>query len=220
MGQEDKNIKWKETPKIMREGKNLYGVQRCVMKNSVVCFMFLKEVYRAYIIIILLFIGSMMNGYAVSKPINETLDQIDDKSNSFVVYSGDGYSISYPDKWRVVHNPDPISDVYIGDSMGHIGFTVLYFETSQSVAELNKTVNGNAMQTGMKISENEPVTLKGMEGYKTIYLFPMGGINQTHISYLFKKGNIVYNIKFGGQSRYMDSNAGLIDRIIQTIKIE
>ena len=180
------------------------------MKNGVICFMFLREVYRAYFIIILLFIGSMMNtSYAVSKSINKTLDQIDDKYNSFVIYSGDGYSIGYPKMWKVVHNPDPISDVYIGDSMGHIGFTVLYFETNQSVTEINKIAN-----------KNELVTLKSLEGYRTIYLFSMGGINQTHISYLLKKGNLIYNIKFGGQSRYIDASVVLIDKIIQTIKIK
>lgn len=122
--------------------------------------------------------------------------------------------------WKVVHNPDPISDVYIGDSMGHIGFTVLYFETNQSVTEINKIANRNAIQTGMEVCENELVTLKGLEGYRTIYLFSMGGINQTHISYLLKKGNLIYNIKFGGQSRYIDASVVLIDKIIQTIKIK
>lgn len=191
------------------------------MKKGVICFMFLREVYRAYFIIILLFIGSMMNtSYAVSKSINKTLDQIDDKYNSFVIYSGDGYSIGYPKMWKVVHNPDPISDVYIGDSMGHIGFTVLYFETNQSVTEINKIANKNAIQTGMEVCENELVTLKSLEGYRTIYLFSMGGINQTHISYLLKKGNLIYNIKFGGQSRYIDASVVLIDKIIQTIKIK
>ena len=74
------------------------------MKNGVICFMFLREVYRAYFIIILLFIGSMMNtSYAVSKSINKTLDQIDDKYNSFVIYSGDGYSIGYPKMWKLAH---------------------------------------------------------------------------------------------------------------------
>ena len=153
------------------------------MKNGVICFMFLREVYRAYFIIIL----------------------------SFVIYSGDGYSIGYPKMWKVVHNPDPISDVYIGDSMGHIGFTVLYFETNQSVTEINKIANRNAIQTGMEVCENELVTLKGLEGYRTIYLFSMGGI---------KKGNLIYNIKFGGQSRYIDASVVLIDKIIQTIKIK
>ena len=191
------------------------------MKNGVFCFMFLREVYRAYFIIILLFIGSMMNtSYAVSKSINKTLDQIDDKYNSFVIYSGDAYSIGYPKMWKVVHNPDPISDEYIGDSMGHIGFTVLYFETNQSVTEINKIANKNAIQTGMEVYENELVTLKSLEGYRTIYLFSMGGINQTHISYLLKKGNLIYNIKFGGQSRYIDASVVLIDKIIQTIKIK
>ena len=48
----------------------------------------------------------------------------------------------------------------------------------------------------------------------------MGGINQTQISYLLKKGNQTYNIKFGGQSRYIDASVVLIDKIIQTIKIK
>ena len=72
----------------------------------------------------------------------------------------------------------------------------------------------------MEVYENELVTLKSLEGYRTIYLFSMGGINQTHISYLLKKGNLIYNIKFGGQSRYIDASVVLIDKIIQTIKIK
>ena len=35
-----------------------------------------------------------------------------------------------------------------------------------------------------------------------------------------EKGNLIYNIKFGGQSRYIDASVVLIDKIIQTIKIK
>ena len=71
------------------------------MKNGVICFMFLREVYRAYFIIILLFIGSMMNtSYAVSKSINKTL--------AYIIHSGfiSGYQNRYGD------NLKPPTNVY------------------------------------------------------------------------------------------------------------
>ena len=178
--------------------------------------------YYIYMAIFLSIIGGLISTcVANATPIPRTLliEKMSD-SDSFRTYSVGGCSISYPREWLLVEHPDPISDVYIGPESGLVGFTILHFEMDDSLEAVNDFANNGAMESGMRIVDSQFLIINGMDCYKTIFQFSVGGVEQTHVSYLFKKRGVVYNVKFGGVSRYMSTSKSIIDRVINTFRIE
>ena len=137
----------------------------------------------------------------------------------FTTRSTDYYSIDYPLDWSVVIKPDPLSDVYIGDPEGNLGFTILFFHTEDSLSEINKEGNSNMTNAGAKLTYNNQKNINGQECFKSIFEFSVNYKTFKHISYTFKKNNTLFNVKFGGKKTIIDKNSALIENIIQSFKI-
>lgn len=112
-------------------------------------------------------------------------------------YSNKYYSIKYPKGWKKIEHLDEMTEVYIGSETDNFGFTILRFETDYNLSEINKGGNENIKQAGFKIAEDKMITLCGQKCYKAIHEVRVQKQKVKHISYTFKKGNMLYNVKFG-----------------------
>lgn len=175
-----------------------------------------------YVGIALSIIGGLISTCVKSsaQPFNSNLytNQISIDNNSLKVYHGKSYSIHYPKEWRILENPDGISDVYIGSEYSPIGFTVISLNIEEDLETVWKESNNNANIVGMSIIEDVLIYIDNTRCHKTIYQFKANGALQTHISYLLKKGDIIYNIKFGGQDKTISATIDLINKLIKTFK--
>ena len=113
-------------------------------------------------------------------------------------YSTKFYSIRYPGQWIVLEHLNEMTDAYIGED--DFGFTIVRFETDYSLDEANAEGNENIRKTGIKISEEKQLTVDGEECYRAVHEIAIPGHNVKHVSYTFKKGFMLYNIKFGDVS--------------------
>ena len=134
------------------------------------------------------------------KGTNETVD-VTTKNTQVVplekTYTTKFYSIKYPKQWLVQKPLDEMTEVYIGSQTDNFGFTVVRFETDYSLSEINAEGNENLRQTGFRIFENKQGEIKGEKCYKTVQEISIQNQKVKHISYTFKKDNMLYNIKFG-----------------------
>ena len=134
------------------------------------------------------------------KGTNETVD-VTTKNTQVVplekTYTTKFYSIKYPKQWLVQKPLDEMTEVYIGSQTDNFGFTVVRFETDYSLSEINAEGNENLRQTGFRILENKQGEIKGEKCYKTVQEISIQNQKVKHISYTFKKDNMLYNIKFG-----------------------
>ena len=112
-------------------------------------------------------------------------------------YSTRYYSVKYPKGWQIMEHMDEMTEVYIGYQPENFGFTIVRFETDYSLSELNAEGNENLRQAGFKILENKQMTIIGEKGYRTVLEITIQGQKVKHISYSFKKGDMLYNVKFG-----------------------
>lgn len=112
-------------------------------------------------------------------------------------YSTQFYSIKYPKQWQVQEHLDEMTEVYIGYQPNNFGFTMVRFETDYSLAEVNAEGNENVRQAGFRILEEKQMKVDGVKCYRAIQVITIQGQTVKHISYTFKKGDILYNIKFG-----------------------
>lgn len=117
------------------------------------------------------------------------------------MYTSKYYSISYPKKWKVIEQLDAMTDVYIGSEEINFGFTIVRFETDYSLEEANIEGNKNARQAGIKIIHDKQIIIDGIKGYRAIHELEIYGEKVKHISYTFKKGDILYNVKFGSVTK-------------------
>ena len=117
------------------------------------------------------------------------------------LYSTRDYSIRYPAGWQVVEHLNDMTDVYIGNQSENFGYTIVRFETDLSLAEAKKQGNSNLKQAGVKILEDKQVFLAGMKCYRDVQEIRAFGQVSKLISYTFKHGNMLYNIKFGSVSK-------------------
>lgn len=113
------------------------------------------------------------------------------------VYSNNYYSIKYPKGWNVIEHLNEMTDVYIGSKKENFGFTIVRFETDYTLSEINGEGNESVRQAGFRIKEEKPIILRGMKCYRAIHEVSVQNQNIKHISYTFKKDNMLYNIKFG-----------------------
>ena len=134
------------------------------------------------------------------KGTNEAVD-VTTKNTQVVplekTYTTKFYSIKYPKQWLVQKPLDEMTEVYIGSQTDNFGFTVVRFETDYSLSEINAEGNENLRQTGFRILENKQGEIKGEKCYKTVQEISIQNQKVKHISYTFKKDNMLYNIKFG-----------------------
>jgi hypothetical protein len=126
-----------------------------------------------------------------SSSIKKTQKPIND------IYSHKYYSINYPNGWDVIEQLNEMTDVYIGSKEDNFGFTIVRFETDYPLSEINTEGKENIKQAGFNVIENKLITLCGMKCYRGIYEIKLQGQSFRQISYTFKKGNMLYNIKFG-----------------------
>lgn len=129
-------------------------------------------------------------------------------------YSNQYYSIKYPKKWRVLENIDEMTDAYFGSQQEDFGFTLVRFETDYSLSEVHTEANKNIRQVGFSIINDNQITLAGVKCYKTLQEATIQGKEIKHLSYMFKKGEMFYSIKFGNLSN--NEQASLADEIINS----
>lgn len=127
-------------------------------------------------------------------------------------YSNHYYSIKYPKEWKAIENIDEMTDVYIGSQQQDFGFTVVRIETDYSLSEAHAEANENIRQLGFSIINDYQVTLAGVKCYKTLQEGTIQNKRIKHLSYIFKKGEMFYSIKFGNLSN--NEQASLADEIM------
>ena len=67
---------------------------------------------------------------------------------------------------------------------------------------------------------NTKISIDGQPCYKSIYEFTLGDSKIKQVSYLFKKDETMFNVKFGNDKTEIDENNALIEKIISTFKIK
>ena len=152
--------------------------------------------------------------------VEVTTDTTSIEDTSLITYAKGNYSIDYPKSWTILEKPDQMSDVYIGDASGKIGFTILHFETDSSLKEVNEESNDKILQAGISVKKNNLININGLECYQTVMSFSVNETDVQQISYTLKMGNTIYNIKFGNDAKVINSNEDLINRIIYSLKIK
>ena len=166
-------------------------------------------------------IQKSLTGLSQKTEIIEGNKNMDNVNNStFSTRNTNYYSIDYPKEWSIVTNPDQMTDVYLGDPKGKIGCTILFFDVDYSLSELNEEGNENMRNAGAKITSNERINVNGCQCYKTILEYSLGDTKVKQISYLFKKDETMFSVKFGNDKTEIDKNIALIEKIIATFKIK
>lgn len=140
------------------------------------------------------------------------------KPSLSLLYSNKYYSIKYPKGWKKIEHLDEMTEVYIGSETESFGFTIVRFETDYTLAEINKEGNENIKQAGFKIIEGKMITLCGQKCYRAIHGVKVQNQKTRHISYTFKKGDMLYNIKFGSVNTKAQEE--LVDEIIETFNFK
>ena len=112
-------------------------------------------------------------------------------------YSTRFYSIKYPKGWQKQEHLDEMTEVYIGYQPDIFGFTIVRFETNYTLSEINRTGNENICQAGFRILDEKQMKVDGVKCYRAVQEISIQGQKVKHISYTFKKGEMLYNIKFG-----------------------
>ena len=131
-------------------------------------------------------------------------------------YTTKYYSIKYPKEWRVLENIDKMTDAYIGSKQEDFGFTIIRFETDYSLSKAHIETNENIKQAGFRIISDKQITIAGRKCYETLQDGTLQGKRFKHLSYTFKKGDMLYNIKFGNLSN--DKRKALANEIIASFR--
>ena len=144
-----------------------------------------------------------------------------DNVNLDKIYSNAYYTIKYSNSWRKIENFDEMTDLYVGADDESMGFTIVRFETNESLSKINKEGNENLKQVGypdLKFIENKQIKIQGQKCYKTIYEFQYNGEKRRELSYQLKKGNMFYCIRFGNVEAL--ENQKLANDIINSFKLK
>lgn len=112
-------------------------------------------------------------------------------------FSTQFYSIKFPQQWQVQEQLDEMTEVYIGYQPDNFGFTIVRFETDYPLSEVNTEANENLRQSGFRILEEKQMKVDGVKCYRAIHEISIQGQKVKHISYTFKNGDMLYNVKFG-----------------------
>ncbi len=158
---------------------------------------------------------SMSQEIKQKKVVSSTKDT---QENISSVYSNNYYSIKYPKGWNVIEQLNEMTDVYIGSETENFGFTIVRFKTDYTLSEINADGNENIRQAGFRIKEEKTINLRGLKCYRAIYEVSVQNQNVKQISYTFKKGNMLYNIKFGSVTA--KAQEALASKIIETFNFK
>lgn len=142
------------------------------------------------------------------------------KSENFSMRNTNYYSIEYPKEWKILTNVDQMTDAYIGASNDLLGFTIVFFDTDYSLSEINEESNSQMRKLDAKFSENKKITINGQQCFKSVFEYEMAGRKMKNISYVFKKGDTMYSVKFGSDPKEVNNNLALIEKIINTFHIK
>lgn len=112
-------------------------------------------------------------------------------------YSTRYYSVKYPKGWKITEHLDEMTEAYIGYQPENFGFTIVRFETDYTLSEVNAEGKENVRQAGFRILEEKQMTVDKSKCYRAVQEISIQGQKVKHISYTFKKGDMLYNIKFG-----------------------
>lgn len=128
------------------------------------------------------------------------------------------YSIKYPKEWKVLENINEMTDAYIGSQQEDFGLTIVRFETDHSLSKVHAETNESIRQAGFRILSDKQITMAGRKCYETLQEGTLQGKRFKHLSYIFKKGDMLYSIKFGNLSN--DKRKALADEIIASFRIK
>lgn len=139
--------------------------------------------------------------------------------NNNRIYSNKFFSVKYPNHWKYIENIDAMTDVYIGSEKENFGFTVVRFETDETLDEINNEGNESIRNSEfIKLIKEERTTVDGLRCYQTIQKVDVDGNKVKHLSYSFKKGKCFYNVKFGNVIN--DTQEKQAQEIINTFKVK
>lgn len=133
-------------------------------------------------------------------------------------YSTKFYSIKYPKHWKIQKQLDEMTEVYIGYQPDNFGFTIVRFETDYSLSDVIAEANENARQAGFRIIDEKQTKVAGAKCYRAIQEINIQGQKAKHISYTFKKGDMLYNVKFGSVTN--DKQEELASDIIKSFRFK
>lgn len=133
-------------------------------------------------------------------------------------YSTRFYSIKYPKQWKTQEHLDEMTDVYIGYQPENFGFTIVRFETDYSLSEVNAEGNESIRQSGFRITDEKQMKVDGVKCYRAVHEISIQGQTVKHISYMFKKGDMLYDIKFGSVTTTAQEN--LASNIIKSFQFK
>lgn len=143
---------------------------------------------------------AMLNHISSSIKLKERKDEVKGElqgESLWELYKTHHYSIRHPRGWQIVERFNEMTDAYVGDPTDDFGFTIVRFEVDLSLAELNAEGNANLRQAGIKILEDKLIEIDGVKCYRAVQEISVSGQKVKHISYTFKKSNMLYNVKFG-----------------------
>lgn len=112
-------------------------------------------------------------------------------------YSTPYYSVKYPQGWQYQENLNEMTDVYIGSEPDNFGFTLVRGNTDYSLVEVMTQGDENLRQAGFRVLESKKTTVSGRPAYRSVHEVSVSGEVVRHISYTFKKGEMLFNVKFG-----------------------
>ena len=143
--------------------------------------------------------------------------------NNFVdlkLYTNGKFSIKYPANWKVIKNPDGMSEAYIGSETIRLGFTILHFPCENTLREVVDEITSNSKTAGMKVEDDQKVNICGLDAYKMTYSNNINGLKVTEIGYTFIMQGELYNVKFGTDPEQLQENATLISEIVKSINLK
>ncbi len=174
----------------------LYKLKKVGDKNFVV-MLHSSTLGQAKMIAMLNHISSSIKLKDCKDEVKEGVQEEPQEGSLGELYKTNLYSIKHPKGWQVVERFNEMTDAYIGAPTDDFGFTIVRFEADLSLAELNAEGNANLRQGGIKILEDKLIEVDGVKCYRAVHEISLPNQRVKHISYTFKKGNMLYNIKFG-----------------------
>lgn len=123
-------------------------------------------------------------------------------------------SIKYPNSWSVTRNVDEITEAYIGTQ--DFGFSIVHFESDYTLSDIVQEHNANAKRAGMTIENVSTMTIDGAQSYRIVITFEHDKHTYKQVSYLLKRGDRVFNLRFGDIQTLAQEN--VIPEIVQSLK--
>jgi hypothetical protein len=123
-------------------------------------------------------------------------------------------SIKYPNSWSVTRNVDEITEAYIGTQ--DFGFSIVHFESDYTLSDIVQEHNANAKRAGMTVENVSTMTIDGAQSYRIVITFEHDKHTYKQVAYILKRGDRVYNLRFGDVQTQAHEN--IILEIVQSLK--